>query len=172
MPKSKKDTSQKVVSNASPIINLSKITRLDLLEKLYQKVVIPNAVFYELVVKGHDKEYSPAIQSLLDNKVLIIQEVQSNALVKALEQELDPGESSAIALAVEINADLVILDERDARETAEIYNLKKTGFIGILMKAKQRGFIDSVKKYLDQAIEKGFWIDEKLYHLIIEKVNE
>ena len=73
---------------------------------------------------------------------------------------------------MEINAELVILDERDARETAEIYNLKKTGFIGILMKAKKEGFIDSVKKYLDQAIERGFRINELLYHSIIEKLNE
>ena len=172
MPKSKKDTGQEIICNTSPIINLSKINRLDLIEKLYQRIIIPGEVFNELIVKGHDKENIPAIQALIDNNLIGIREVQSKALVRALEQDLDPGESSAIALAVEMNADLVILDERDARETAEIYNLKKTGFIGILMKAKQKGFIDSVKKYLDQAIEKGFRIDEKLYFSIIGKLNE
>lgn len=146
MPKGKESKDIKIVSNASPIINLSKINRLDLLEKLYQKIIIPEAVFKELIVKGHDKENIPAIKSLIDNNIIDVHEVQSNALVKALEKDLDPGESAAIALAAEINAELVILDERDARETAEIYNLKKTGFIGILMKAKKEGFIDSVKK--------------------------
>jgi predicted nucleic acid-binding protein len=172
MPKSKKSKDVKIVSNASPIINLSKINKLDLIEKLYQKIIIPEAVFKELIVKGHDKENIPAIRSLIDNNIIDVQEVKSNALVRALERDLDPGESEAIALAAEINAELVILDERDARETAEIYNLKKIGFIGILMKAKQEGFIDSVKKYLDQAIEKGFWINELLYHSIIKKLNE
>jgi predicted nucleic acid-binding protein len=172
MPKSKESKHIKIVSNASPIINLAKINRLDLLEKLYQKIIIPGAVFKELIVKGHDKENIPAIKSLIDNDIIEILEVQSNALVRALEKDLDPGESEAIALAVEINAELVILDERDARETAEIYSLKKTGFIGILMKAKKQGFIDSVKKYLDQAIARGFWINELLYHSIIEKLNE
>jgi predicted nucleic acid-binding protein len=172
MPSRKKSKHIKIVSNTSPIINLSKINRLDLLEKLYRKIIIPGAVFKELIVKGHYKENIPAIKSLIDNKIIDVLEVQSNALVIALEKDLDPGESEAIALAVEINAELVILDERDARETAEIYNLKKTGFIGILMKAKKEGFIDSVKKYLDQAIERGFWINELLYHSIIEKINE
>jgi predicted nucleic acid-binding protein len=172
MPKSKESKDQKIVCNASPIINLSKINKLDLIEKLYQKIIIPGAVFKELIVRGHDKENIPAIKSLIDNNIIDVQEVQSNALVRALEKDLDPGESAAIALAAEINAELIILDERDARETAEIYNLKKTVFIGILMKAKQKGFIDSVKKYLDQAIEKGFWIDEKLYQTIIKKLNE
>ena len=172
MPTSKEDKDRKIVCNASPIINLSKINKLDLIEKLYQKIIIPGAVFKELIVKGHDKENIPAIKSLIENNIIDVQEVQSNALVRALEKDLDPGESAAIALAAEINAELIILDERDARETAEIYNLKKTGFIGILMKAKQKGFIDSVKKYLDQAIEKGFWIDEKLYQTIIKKLNE
>ena len=172
MPKSKKGKNQKIVCNASPIINLSKIDKLDLIKKLYQKIIIPGAVFKELIVRGHDKENIPAIKSLIANNIIEVQEVQSNALVRALEKDLDPGESAAIALAAQINAELIILDERDARETAEMYNLKKTGFIGILMKAKQKGFIDSVKKCLDQAIEKGFWIDEKLYQTIIKKLNE
>ncbi len=171
MPKSKEDKDQKIVSNASPIINLAKINKLDLLEKLYQKIIIPRAVFKELIERAHDKENIQAIKSIIDNNIIDVQEVQSDVLVTALEKDLDPGESAAIALAVEIKAELVILDERDARETAEIYNLKKTGFIGILMKAKQKGFIDSVEKYLDQAIEKGFWIDEKLYQSIIKKIG-
>ena len=172
MPPSKESKGIKIVSNTSPIINLSKISRLDLIEKLYQKIIIPGTVYKELIVKDHDKENILAIKSLIDNNIIDVHEVRSYALVSALEKDLDPGESEAIALAVEINAELVILDERDARETAEIYNLKKTGFIGILMRAKKEGFIDSVKKYLDQAIEKGFWINELLYHSIIEKLNE
>lgn len=166
------DEGTKVVCNSSPIINLSKINKLDLIEKLYQKIIIPEEVFEELIVKGHDKENIPAIQSLIDNNIIDVQRVNSNELVRALERDLDSGESATIALSVEINADLVILDERDARGTAEIYGLEKIGFIGILMRAKQEGFIDSVKKFLDQAIERGFWIDERLYQSILVEINE
>lgn len=172
MPRDKNDKSPKIVSNTSPIINLAKIDKLDLIEKLYQNIIIPAAVYKELIMSGQDKENIPAIKSLIDNKIIYVQEIQNSALTRALEQDLDPGESETIALAVEINADLVILDEREARETAEIYKLKKTGFIGILLKAKQKGFIDSVKKYLDRAIEKGFWIDERLYRSIIKRLIE
>ena len=70
MPRSKESKNIKIVSSASPIINLSKINRLDLLEKLYQKIIIPGAVFKELIVKGHDKENIPAIKSLIDNNII------------------------------------------------------------------------------------------------------
>ncbi len=56
MPRSSENKTQKIVSNTSPIINLSKVDRLDLIEKLYQKIIIPEAVFRELIVAGHDKE--------------------------------------------------------------------------------------------------------------------
>lgn len=172
MPKARNQINQKIISNTSPIINLSKINKLNLIEKLYRKIIIPKAVYDELIIKGHDKENILAIQSLIDINIIEVSEVQNNKLVKALEKDLDPGESAAIVLAVELDAELILLDEKDAREIAEIYNLNKTGFIGILLKAKEKGIINSVKKYLNMAIDNGFWIDEKLYNKIIIKLNE
>jgi hypothetical protein len=161
-----------VVSNSSPIINLSKIDCLFLLEKIFKKVFIPYAVYDELVVKGSEKEFSYNIKSLIDDKVLIINEVKDKPLVKALNKDLDFGESEAIALAIEKKANLIILDEIEAREIASIYNLNKTGFIGVLIKAKKMNLIESVKMYLDLAIEKGFWINETLYEKILRQMSE
>lgn len=160
-----------VVSNSSPIINLSKIDCLFLLEKIFKKIIIPHAVYDELVVKGSEKEFSDKIESLIDNKVLIVNEVKDKPLVKALNKDLDSGESEAIALAIEKNADLIILDEIEAREIASIYNINKTGFIGVLIKAKEMNLIKSIKKYLDLAIQKGFWINETLYEKIIHQLS-
>jgi uncharacterized protein len=88
MPRSSESKTQKIISNTSPIINLSKIDKLDLIEKLYRKIIIPEAVFRELIVTGHDKENIPAIKSLINNGVIEIREVKSDALVRALEQDL------------------------------------------------------------------------------------
>lgn len=130
----------KIVSDSSPIINLAKIHRLDWIEKLYQKIIIPRAVFEELIVKGHEKEDIAGIKSLIDTNIIEIQEVKNTELIRFLSKDLDYGEAETIALALEIKADLVLLDEIDARDIADICNLKKTGFLGILIKAKKNGF--------------------------------
>ena len=160
------------VSNSSPIINLSKTSCLFLFEKIFKKVFIPVAVYNELVVKGSEKEFSDDIISLIESKVLIITEVKDKPLVKALNKDLDLGESEAIVLALEKKAELILLDEIEAREMASIYNLNKTGFNGVLIKAKKMNLIKSVKKHLDLAIEKGFWIKESLYNKILSHLSD
>jgi predicted nucleic acid-binding protein len=162
----------KVICNSSPIINLSKIKRLNLLEKLYQRVTIPNAVFEELVIKGRDKENLDDIKLLIENNVIMVEKASNTGLIKALKKDLDDGEAEVIALAVETQAHLVVLDEKDARDAAEIYDLNKIGFLGILIKAREKGLIESVRYFLDMAIEQGFWIDHDLYRQIIEDLNE
>lgn len=146
----------KVVSNSSPLINLSKINKLDLLEKLYGKILIPNAVYEELILKGEFQEDIEKISYLIKRNIIEIKNVKDSHFVKALRKDLDRGESEVIALAIEENASLVIIDEVDARRIAEFHELNKTGFIGILLKAKKNGYIDDVIRLLDLAIERGF----------------
>jgi predicted nucleic acid-binding protein len=94
-------------------------------------------------------------------------------LIKLLRRELDEGESEAIALAIEIQADLVLLDERDARDIADIYGLNMTGVAGILLSAKREGYISSVRKYLDLLQTKAsFRISRELYNQILRSSNE
>jgi|JI9StandDraft_2_1071091.scaffolds.fasta_scaffold104672_3 predicted nucleic acid-binding protein len=158
--------SVKVVSNSSPLINLSKIDRLDLLEKLYGKVFIPNAVFEELILKADYPRDIEKITSLIQDKVIEVKIVKDINFVRALRKDLDSGESEVIALAKEESADLVIIDEVDARRIAEFHDLNKTGFIGILIKAKKNGFVGDVIHLIDIAVEKGFWINKDLYQQI------
>lgn len=135
---------------------MSKIKRLDLLEKIYQQIIIPTAVHDELIVKGMSKEGVNELQNLIEKNIINIQKVRNTSFDTALNKDLDYGESEVIALALEIKADLVVIDEKDARMIAEIYDLKKTGFIGVLIKAKYEGYIESVRCYLEQIMEKGF----------------
>ena len=67
---------------------------------------------------------------------------------------------------------MVIVDEIDARRIAELHNIRKIGFLGILIKAKNQHLIENVKDVLDMAISKGFWISRALYNTIITQLGE
>ncbi|MBI4646917.1 MAG: DUF3368 domain-containing protein, partial [Bacteroidia bacterium] len=153
----------KIIFNSSPLINLSKIDKLDLIEKLYSKIIIPNAVYEEVVVNAKHKDEIEEINKLIERKIINIKEVKDKYLVKAFRKDLDYGESEVIALALELKADLIVVDETDARRIAEIYEINKTGFIGILLKAHKTGLIHNFKILLDTTIKKGFWINRNLY---------
>lgn len=145
---------------------------MDLLESIYQQVMIPPAVYDELILQGTSKKGVSEIEALISRNIIVVKEVTDESLIKALNKDLDLGESEAIVLALSVNADLIIIDEVDARRLADLYKLKKTGFIGVLVKAKKEGRIDAVKSYIDRAIKEGFWLNKKLYETILDKLNE
>jgi len=87
--------------------------------------------------------------------------------------ELDEGESEAIALAHQLKADLLLLDERQGRAVASRLGLKFIGLLGILVEAKKNGFLPSIKPVLDEVISKvGFWVSHKLYVEVLQSVGE
>lgn len=164
MEKNKEDVV--VVFNSSPIINLSKINCLYLIDNIYGKILIPEAVYDEVIVMGRNKDHVKEIDELVRSGIIEKVAVKNQELVKAFRKDLDYGESEVLALALQLDADLVVIDETDARNIAKIYDLNITGFIGILIKAYQLGIINSVIHYLDLAIENGFRINNKLYEYI------
>lgn len=159
-----------VVSNTSPIINLATISQLSILEQLYTKLIIAQAVYDEIVVIGKGLPGSAEVQS----GIWISKErVKNQALVNALKLELDPGEAETLALALEIGADLVLLDEKSGRQVAARFNLKIIGIIGILVEAKKNNLISDVKTQMDNLISKaGFWISLKLYNQVLQVAGE
>ncbi len=102
-----------------------------------------------------------------------IQKVVNEALVTALQLELDPGEAEAIALAIELKADLLLLDERRGRTVASGFGLKFIGILGVLIEAKHKGVISAVKPALDDLIlTAGFWVTRLLYTRVLHTVRE
>jgi len=100
-------------------------------------------------------------------------DVVDQPLLKILKSELDNGESEAITLALEMKAELLLIDETEGRRIAALYGLPKTGVVGILMRAKMEGRIKSLQKELDALRQGGgFWIAEALYRKALEIVNE
>lgn len=157
-----------VVSNTSPITNLSKINALSLLQKIYGEIFIPSAVFYEITTHK-----SPGTQEVQTLEWIEYKNVADKNFSASLEKYLDKGESEAIALAVELKADLIIIDENKGRQTAKDFDLNIIGTLGILLKAKSMNLIDNVKTYMDDLLSQaGFWIDNKTYDLLLKLANE
>lgn len=91
-------------------------------------------------------------------------------MTQLLKQTLDKGESEAIALAVELKADWTLIDERDARKVAKSLGLKVTGILGILLRAKQVGELESLQPVIDNLINKaGFRIAPELLAQILKR---
>ena len=157
-----------VVSNTSPITNLAAIGQLDLLQQLYQTVVISEAVYRESTADGG--RYPGAIVQTLN--WVEIQQVANTPVVTALRLELDEGEAETIALAQEINADLVLIDERLGRAAAQRFGLRVIGLLGVLVEAKQQGFVTEIKPLIDQLINVGFHIKVDLYQRVLQVVGE
>lgn len=156
-----------IVSDTSPITNLYQIGKLYLLESLFKQVIIPSKVFEEL-------SELPIQKAFIENQAWIsVQSSQNLVLIEFLEEKLDAGESQAIALALELHADYLIIDEIEGREVAEELGLKIVGILGILMRAKENNLINKVKPLMDDlVIQAGFRINPKLYSEVLKRANE
>ena len=156
-----------VVSDTSPILNLRRINRLELLSSLYTQVLIPPAVFAELGANtGH-------VDTMGVYSSLRVEAPRNQLRVRELQRNLDAGEAEAIVLAVECGADLLLVDERRGRRAAEAAGLRITGLLGVLADAKRVGLIDRVKPVMDDLIEHArFWISRDLYNAVLAELGE
>ncbi len=159
-----------IVSDTSPINNLAAINHLHLLNQLYGTVFIPEAVYRELTDPNFPVAGATEVQTF---DWIQTRAVSDRTLVEVLNNELDIGEAEAIALAVEIQADQVLIDERRGRLVASRLSLRHMGILGILVEAKSQGLIGGVKPLLDALLnEAGFWVAEPLYNSVLQLVNE
>ena len=159
-----------IVSNASPLINLSRIGKLSVLKELYSELIIPEAVWHEIVVEGAGQ---PGADEVKAADWIKQRAVTNRGLTQALKQELDAGEAEAIALALEIEAGLLLMDEHLGREVARHLGLRFTGLIGALIEAKRKGIIRSIKPHLDELRDiAGFRLSEALYVRVLHDQGE
>jgi hypothetical protein len=159
-----------VVSDASPMINLAIIDQLNLLQKLYGTVVVPQAVYEEIVIEGAGQVGATEVT---EADWIKITQSTNRPLLTSLEGELDRGEAEAIVLAFELKADLLLIDERKGRIVANRLGINAIGLLGILVKAKHEGLISTVGLIMDNLKSKaGFWISEELYHYVLQAAGE
>lgn len=158
-----------IVSNTSPLIHLAKIGQLNLLPEFFGEIAIPHAVYEECITEGKQRE---EIAMIKNANWLHSYNVANKNLITALQSELDNGESEAIALALETNADLILLDDAEAREKARLYNLKITGTLGILLRAKKQGKLKSFTDVMEDLLKTGFWINPSLKRRLLIEAKE
>ena len=155
------------VSDSSPLIALAKIGKLDILKELFGEIVIPEAVWYEVAVKGKGK---PGAEDVRKAEWIKIREVEDRLSVEVLKSEIEVGEAEAIVLAKELNADLLIIDENIPRVIAESIGLRVAGSLAIIYIAKKRGLI---KEDLDDIFRelkaKGIRFSDNVISMLKEK---
>ncbi|MDR0597530.1 MAG: DUF3368 domain-containing protein [Treponema sp.] len=156
-----------IVSDASSIIALGVCGKLDLLDKLFNHGCIPQAVFNEIAVPN-----KPNSQTIINWAKSRIVSVKNTSAVAAFSLNLDPGESETLALYWEIAADYLLIDEKKGRTIASRNGVKTIGTVGILLSAKQRGFLAEVKPSFDMLIDAGFRMSDVLYRQILERAGE
>ena len=160
----------RVITNTSPLLNLAAIGRTDILSKLFGNVCAPEAVLSEInSLRQSDLRFSAAV---MDSRVTFVA-VKNCAQITLLSLHLDLGEAEAIALALESNAHLLLLDERRATLTAKRLGIKTLGLLGVLLLAKRRGIITQVKPLLNQlTLEAGFWVAPRLISDVLAAAGE
>lgn len=161
-----------IVSDTSPLSGLAIAGYLSLLEQIYGEVIIPVAVANELRQGGQN---DPRITEALALDWIEIQQPQDLALVENLQADhnLDRGESEAIALALELKADELLIDERLGRREASRLGLSITGLLGILLVAKRRGLVVAIRPIVDILInEAGFRVSSQLYAEVLALAGE
>jgi hypothetical protein len=152
----------KIVCDASTIIALERINYLWLLEALAEEILIPHAVDKEITTQK-------AVNLPAYFKV---KEAKDKHFIRQNREYLHTGESEAIALAKEIKADLVILDDRKARRLAEKEGLKVSGLLALIIMAKEKGIIKRVRPIVDELQSHSFFVGKDLYIEILKLSGE
>ncbi|MCL4532115.1 MAG: DUF3368 domain-containing protein [Actinobacteria bacterium] len=152
----------RAVSNAGPIIHLSWIGYLNLLSQLFDEILVPIAVRDEILRPAPEVPGVPEIHAAFQAGWLAVRAVTDLTRAEQLRADLDPGEAEAIALAEELGADLLLLDERRARAVAVSRRIPIAGTLGILRKARERGLVQMVSPLIDELRLRGFRISAEL----------
>lgn len=148
----------KVVSNSSPIIALTNIEELQLLNFLFKEIFIPEFVYKEVGIRLHDS--------------FIVSRIKDINLLNHLNSFLGRGEAEAIVLAKDIDAELIILDDKEARKIAKSLGLKVIGTVGLLILGKNRGYYTKIRPILKKLEAVNFRLSETLVEEILRSVNE
>ena len=159
---------QLVVVDTSPLQYLHQVGYLGLLQNLYGNIVVPFAVGEELKVGQFQGVNVPVIGSIEWIRVI---QISTPALVPNV-TDLGQGEAEVIALGIQDPECLLILDDSLGRRIADLYRLKYTGTLGVLIKAKKLGYLEAISPLIDQLLAQGMWITDTVIRDILRLAGE
>lgn len=160
---------RKIIVNTTPLIALCHVGQLDLLKKIYGEILIPQAVYSELSEKK-DSICKKQVDNSLD--WIHVEKIENQMAKSMFKTQLHDGEVEVMILAKEKNADLVIIDDANAKKHAKYLKLPVTGTLGVLIKAKRQGYISELKPIIQELIDKNIYISKNLMKFCLEQVNE
>ncbi|QTA78352.1 DUF3368 [Desulfonema limicola] len=159
-----------IVSNTTPLIGMASIGRFDLLHQIFGKIYIAQAVYEETFVSiiktdriRYEVPYADWIETV---------KVNDSMAVNRMLENLDLGEAETIVLASEIKADWVLMDEKKGRRKLKELGFNKIGTLGILIKAKQEGFLSVIRPDIERLCNQGFSISKTVVKTVLKQVNE
>lgn len=158
-----------VVADSSPLIYLSVLGRLDLLGALYGAVLLPRAVYDEVVIAGDGE---PGSREVASAGRIEVRDVAMDESWAALDARLDPGEAAAIVLALEARADLLLVYDRAGRREATVVGLRVHGTLGVLVDARRRGLLAALRPEIDALVAAGFRVSERARGEVLALVGE
>lgn len=158
-----------VVCDSTILIGLAQIRRLDLLRKVFSEISIPEEVFHEVVEKGGDK---PGSQDIKNADWIEIIPVKDKTQVDLMMISLDKGEAEVLALAKELPADLIMIDEEKARKSAIIAGYNIMGLLGFFILAKNLGLVPRIRPLIEELTRKRFRISDRIVSEALIKAGE
>jgi len=156
----------RLVADTSALIALTTCGALDLLNKMFDEVLITKEVYYECSISG--KPFSKKLSLFLLDKI----KSPETDVTLDLPSNLGKGEVSAMVLYKKLNADYLLIDDNRARRVAKYNQIKVIGSVGILLRAKKQNLIKKVSFYLDRLEDSGLFIDKELILEIKKLANE
>jgi len=154
--------------NTSPLLYLHVVGQLELLYLLYDEIIIPPAVQSELSVGASQGINVPEPQKIPWIRII---PVKAQAFMPII-TDLGQGESEVIGLALEHPGSRMILDDLLARRIAAVNNMTFTGTLGVVLKAKQAGYINEVKPIINALRAAGLWMSDVLIESVLSQADE
>ena len=159
---------RKVIVNSTPLIVLCSIGRLEILQKMYAEITIPAAVYREVP----EKEDSACKQLKKAGEWIHVHEIRDHSEKKMYKAKLHDGEVEVMILCQEQNADLAIIDDNAVKKTAKYLGIPVTGTLGVLIKAKQQGFINEIRPIISELKANGFYVSQQVEELVLKYAGE
>jgi len=158
-----------IVINTGPIISIVAATgNLEVLDLLFKNVYVPYEVAREI---NGDHLHNFAVKEF--NEASFLTKLRNPLDISPfLHNVLDTGEASVIQLALDKNIKTVCIDEKVGRRIAKLNNLSLTGSIGILIKAKNLGYIPTIEKAISEMKQKGIYLSDNIVDFALRKTNE
>lgn len=149
-----------VLSDSGPLIALSKINHLDILRRIFGRIIISQAVWTEVVEKGKGR---PGSKEVAEAAWIKVKKVKNIIGIETLKHEIGTGESETLVLAKELKADIVLIDDRIAREIARSMNLNVAGTLSIIYEAINNKIIDeNFEDIINLMRKNNIWISDEL----------